>query len=82
MASTTKESNIFNFESKDFLSKCSSAYQEMRKSGKLCDIQIILKNQTIKAHQVILVGAIPYFYEIIGFNNQESRREMLMKYCN
>lgn len=59
MALNSKKNDFFSFESKDFLSNCASVYQEMRKSGKLCDIQIILKNQTIKAHQVILVGAIP-----------------------
>lgn len=78
MASVLSENFIF---SKGNLLNSSPVLEDLRKSGKLCDIDIKAGNQTISAHRVILAAVIPYFHRIICSTDSKNggKIEIVMK---
>lgn len=76
MEEIAAENVQFNHKKADLLVNCIPILREIRKSGKLCDISLKVKDRTISAHRVILAATVPYFYKMFCADNQESDKKM------
>lgn len=74
----SNSSGNLNFEIKNLLTNSSSVWQELKGSGKWCDIDIKVGDKTISAHRVILAKVIPYFHQTICSANPENGRKILI----
>lgn len=54
------------FCKKDLFSSAFTGFEEMRKTGELCDLQIKIENVSLIAHRVVLAAAIPYFRSVFS----------------
>lgn len=66
----------FNYKNENYLSSCAPVFQELRESGKLCDVDIKLRDRTISAHKIILAATLPYFYRMICSASPENGKKM------
>lgn len=76
MASASINYVHINYKTDDWLSRCASTLQDLRKIEKLCDLEINVGDRRISAHRVILAAVVPYFHKIICSLSQDSRRTM------
>ncbi|XP_057338477.1 kelch-like protein 18 [Microplitis mediator] len=48
-------------------------FEEIRRSGKLCDVTLKVEDQSFSAHRVVLAATIPYFHAMFLNNMVESK---------
>lgn len=65
--------DFFTFCKNDLQGTSFSAFEEMRRKGKFCDLTIKVQNQPITAHRIIVAAGIPYFQSV--FDCAESNSE-------
>lgn len=72
--------DVFEFFHSGLQSKSFAAFEEMRRNGKLLDVNIKVDNQIFPAHRLVLSAAIPYFQAMFDSNMSESKtKEITMK---
>lgn len=69
MGTNLFETVNFYYKEENFLYNCASAFKELRKQEKFCDIETTTKNRKITAHRVILAAVAPRFFNEICTKN-------------
>ncbi|XP_065216286.1 kelch-like protein 17 isoform X2 [Planococcus citri] len=68
-----------NHRNPDHFSSCFGMLNRLREDELLCDISLVVGNQTIKAHKIILASASPYFYAMfIGDMAEKHKDEIVL----
>lgn len=68
------------FKQEDLFLENLPQMREIRRQGKLCDVKIIVDNQSFSAHRIVLAATIPYFYAMFMNEMREHReKEVTMK---
>ena len=67
-------------------SRFRQCFHEMRESGEMCDVQIVVEDSSFAAHKLILAGCSPYFRGMFrqgNFDESKSNRIPIdPKVCN
>ena len=67
-------------------SRFRQCFNEMRESGEMCDVQIVVEDSSFAAHKLILAGCSPYFRGMFrqgNFDESKSNRIPIdPKVCN
>ena len=70
--SDSSESTIFY--QKDLFSQGFPMMENIRREGKLCDVNIIVGDHTLQGHRIVLAANIPYFRAMFTHDMAESRQ--------
>ncbi|KAK6758440.1 hypothetical protein RB195_015952 [Necator americanus] len=62
-----------SFEIDADYSRVFSSLQRLQSNGQLCDVEILVRNGTLRAHKVVLAAVIPFFKTMFTGNMQEAR---------
>ena len=57
--------------------KCLARMEELRKSGRLCDVVIEADEHEFRAHRVVLAGCSPYFTAMFTSDLEESKHRVV-----
>lgn len=67
--------DIFTFYQQDFQSNSFTAFEQMMKRGKFCDLTIKIQNHSITAHRNIVAAGIPYFQSAFDCTSSETEEK-------
>ena len=70
--SDSSESTIFY--QKDLFNQGFPMMENIRREGKLCDVNIIVGDHTLQGHRIVLAANIPYFRAMFTHDMAESRQ--------
>ncbi|KAL6727445.1 hypothetical protein Aduo_009319 [Ancylostoma duodenale] len=51
--------------------------QELRADGKFCDVELLVGDQSIKSHRLVLLSSIPYFRTMFTTDMKESKQKQI-----
>ncbi|EYC25795.1 hypothetical protein Y032_0011g1389 [Ancylostoma ceylanicum] len=58
-------------------SKVFNSLQQLRSDGHLCDVELLVGNETISAHKIVLAATIPYFKAMFTTDMLEAKKERI-----
>ncbi|CAD6208067.1 GSCOCG00010341001-RA-CDS [Cotesia congregata] len=61
------------YQESEIFSTGFTLFEEIRKTGKLCDVTLKVEDQSFSAHRVVLAATIPYFHAMFLNNMVESK---------